>query len=266
MAHAGEEPPVSGTRGSGVIFFSHCTLACAYCQNYKFSQNRQGIERSALELSDMMMELVAAGCHNVNLVSATHYLPAALEALSIAIPRGLRAPIVWNTSGYESQKTLELLEGIVDVYLADLRYSSNAIAGRLSDAPDYVDVNRRALAEMDRQVGPLTTDDDGLAVRGLIVRHLVLPGALSGTPDAMDFIARELSSGTFVSLMAQYYPAHRAHGFPKLARRVSRAEFDQARAALSQAGIVNGWVQELPVDGELPTIAGSRLDPDGAGG
>ncbi len=260
MSHPGEEPPISGTGGSGVVLFSHCTMACAYCQNYRWSQLHEGRDRTAAELAGMLVSLAGAGCHNLNLVSATQYLPAVLEALRLASGEGIRLPVVWNTSGYESPAALELLEGVVDIYLADLRYSRDDAALELSDAPDYVETARAALREMKRQVGVLERDPDGTAARGLIVRHLVLPNDLSGTEDSLRWVASELGRDTFVSLMAQYYPAHRAEGCPEVGRRITRAEWDRTREALAAAGLENGWVQELP-DG-LSGIAGTEIAPD----
>lgn len=262
MSHSGEEPPVSGSSGSGVIFFSHCTMSCAYCQNYRWSQMHEGRDRTAAELAGMFASLADAGCHNLNLVSGTQFLPAVLETLLIASGEGVRLPVVWNTSGYESAAALELLDGVVDVYLADLRYSADRAARELSDAPDYVETARAALREMKRQVGVLEEDPDGTAARGLIVRHLVLPNDLAGTEDSLNWIASELGSDTFVSLMAQYYPAHGTEGRREIGRRITRVEWDRACEALAAAGLENGWVQELP-DG-LSGIAGTEIDPDPA--
>jgi putative pyruvate formate lyase activating enzyme len=261
MPHSGEEPPISGTGGSGVIFFSYCTMSCVYCQNYRMSDQGLGAERSAPDLASMMYALARAGCHNLNLVSATQYVPAVLEALLLAAGNGVSLPVVWNTSGYECRVTLDLLDGVVDVYLTDARYASAEAASKYSDAPDYVAVNRAALREMKRQVGPLELDDRGLARRGLIVRHLVLPAGAAGTEDVLRFVACELGPGTAVSLMAQYYPTHRASDFPEIARRITRDEWAAAVASLEATGIGDGWVQEYP-DG-VPSIAGSEIEPDG---
>jgi putative pyruvate formate lyase activating enzyme len=260
MAHSGEEPPISGANGSGVIFFSHCTMSCAYCQNYRMSQERIGFERSVEDLAGMMSSLARAGCHNLNLVSATQYLPAILEALLLAARAGVSLPVVWNTSGYEGELGLEILDGVIDVYLADARYASADAAARYSDAPDYVEVNRAALREMKRQVGPLETDDRGLARRGLIVRHLVLPGGVAGTEDVLAFVASELGPGVALSLMAQYYPTYRARDFAEIARRITPDEWAEAVRALEATGIGSGWVQEY-LD-EVPEIAGTEVGPD----
>lgn len=260
MPHSGEEPPIAGRRGSGVIFFSHCTMSCRYCQNYRMSHEGRGADRSAADLSSMMSALASAECHNLNLVSGTQYIPAVLDALLLAAGAGVSLPVVWNTSGYECALGLELLDGVVDVYLADARYGSAEAASKYSDAPDYVTVSRAALREMKRQVGGLELDDRGLARRGLIVRHLVLPNGVAGTEDVLAFVAGELGRGVAVSLMAQYYPAHRAAETPEIARRITREEWDAAVRALASSGIDAGWVQEIP--DALSPIAGSEIGPD----
>ena len=262
MAHSGEEPPISGSRGSGVIFFSHCTMKCCYCQNYRMSQLHEGVLRSPEELSAMMASLASRGCHNLNLVTGTQYAHAILEALLRASWSGVSLPVVWNTSGYESRAGLELLDGVVDVYLADLRYASAEAASDYSDAADYVAVNRKALLEMRRQVGGLKTDSEGNAIRGLVVRHLVLPEGASGTEDAMRFVADALGGDTTVSLMAQYHPVHRAAESAVLGRRLRRDEWERAVAALGAAGLDEGWVQDYHE--EPSPIAGTEiaLDPD----
>ena len=260
MSHPGEEPPISGTGGSGVILFSHCTMACVYCQNWRWSQLREGVDRTPGELAAMMCDLARAGCHNLNLVSATQYLPAVLEALLLAYREDVTLPVVWNTSGYESSVAVEFLDGVVDVYLADVRYASDAAAVEYSDAPGYVGVDREALLEMERQVGRLVTDGDGIAARGLIVRHLVLPNEIAGTRAALAFVADTLGRDTFVSLMAQYYPAWRAGECRGTERRITLGEWEAAVAALERAGLENGWVQEFP--GDLPGFAGTEIAPD----
>lgn len=260
MAHHGEEPPISGTGGSGTVFWSHCTMRCCYCQNYRMSRLGEGTDRTIAELSGMVAALRDVGCHNINHVSPTQFLPHVLESLLAAWQAGAVMPLVWNTSGYEAPFALDLLDGVVDVYLCDIRYSSNASAGELSDAPDYVEVNRRALVEMQRQVGALVQDADGIAERGMILRHLVLPNGHAGTADAMRFVSERLGSDTYVSLMAQYYPAYQACEIPELCRRITRAEWAEACAALEAAGIVNGWVQEYPQG--LSPIAGTEIASD----
>jgi len=245
-AHYGEEPPISGGRGSGTIFFSHCTGRCLFCQNYPISQMGAGWEVTAGELAGMMMELQSRGCHNINLVTPTHCVPQFLAALELAAAQGLRIPIVYNTSGYESLETLWLLDGVVDIYLPDAKYADDAVARRLSGFPGYVGHNRAALLEMQRQVGSsLAVDGEGVATRGMIVRHLVLPGGLSQTPQVLSWIAANLSTAAYVSLMAQYFPAHKAVGHPELGRRLRPEEYDAALQALEDSGLGNGWRQEL---------------------
>jgi putative pyruvate formate lyase activating enzyme len=261
MAHPGEEPPLSGSRGSGTVFFSHCTLSCLYCQNCTFSQLGRGRDTDVRGLASMMLELAADGCHNINLVTPTHFTPHVLEALLLAAREGLSIPLVWNTSSYERGDTLELLDGVVDVYLADLRYADSESAREYSDAADYPRVARKALLEMRRQVGHLAVDDEGVALRGLIVRHLVLPENASGTGASMRWVAAALGRETYVSLMSQYYPAHEASGHPVLGRRIARSEWLAAVEALEGAGLSRGWVQGYPED--VPPIAGTNLAPDG---
>ncbi len=260
MAHPGEEPPISGTRGSGTIFMSGCTLACVYCQNARFSQGGEGTPRSTDQLAGMMLALDAMGCHNINIVTPTHHTPAVFAALDLAAAEGLSVPLVWNTSSYETPETLALLDGVVDVYLADIRYADDARAAEYSGAPDYATVARSALREMNRQVGTLRVDAHGIATGGLIVRHLVLPGGVGGTPECLAFVARELGEDTFVSLMSQYYPAHRACNHPAIARRLTATEWDAAVEAHDEAGLTNGWVQGFM--GEVSEIAGDSLEPD----
>ncbi len=258
LAHHGEEPPLSGTRGSGTIFFSGCNMRCAYCQNHRFSQSREGREVFAQELAQIMLTLQARGCHNINLVTPAHVLPQILEGLALAIPQGLRIPLVYNTNAYERRQILELLEGIVDVYLPDMRYGSDDEARTVSDAADYLRYNREAVKEMHRQVGIAQFDRHGLIVRGLIIRHLVLPQDIAGTRTVLDFISRELSPETYVSLMSQYLPAYRALKDPRLCRRISKEEYRAAEEALEKAGLCNGWTQ----DGHgLESLAGIHLKP-----
>ncbi|MDZ7413063.1 MAG: radical SAM protein [candidate division KSB1 bacterium] len=242
--HFGEEPPISGTRGSGILFFSGCALACAFCQNFPMSHWRLGHVVSPATLARAMLFLQRSGAHNINLVTATHFLPRVLEALELAAGQGLRLPVVYNSSGYESLESLHLLEGVVDVYLPDYKYADATLARRYSGAADYPEVCLEALREMLRQVGHLQVDQEGIARRGLLVRHLVLPGALENTERVLAAIARELGPDTHVSLMSQYLPIWEARRFPELMRRVSTEEYQQALAALERHGLEHGWVQE----------------------
>ncbi len=243
--HTGEEPPISGTRGSGTIFLSHCTLNCVYCQNWPISQKGNGKETSIEGLADMMLGLQRRGAHNVNFVTPTQYMPQILEALVLAVDNGFELPIVYNTSGYEAVPALRLLDDIVDVYLPDMRYACDRQAKRYSRARMYSMYNRAAIKEMYRQVGNLVTDEDGIAVRGLIIRHLVLPGGISGTEEIMKFLAHEVSRDVHISLMAQYFPAYLAETMPELNRKITAGEYQAARDAMERYGLTEGWVQEI---------------------
>jgi len=243
-AHFGEEPPLSGNFGSGTIFFTNCNLKCVYCQNYPISQLGNGDKVNLSELAKIMLALQKRKCHNINLVTPTHFVPQILKSLKSAIKMGLHVPIVYNTSGYDSVNTLKLLDGVVDVYLPDARYADNEVARKYSSAPGYFEIMEKALKEMHRQVGDLVTDKIGVARSGLIVRHLVLPEGLSGTKKIMYFIAREISPHTYISLMAQYFPAYQAGQFPLLSRRINREEYREALQTFKEEGLENGWFQK----------------------
>jgi len=234
--HFGEESPLVGRRGSGTIFFTDCNLRCVFCQNSDISHGAEGRQVSAESLAAMMLSLQEQGCHNINFVSPTHQVPGILAALEIAVARGLRVPIVYNTGGYDSVETLRILDGIIDIYMPDCKYSDNETAGRLSRAPDYWDRNREALAEMHRQVGDLACDGNGVAQRGLLVRHLVLPNDLAGTAEVMGFLA-SLSANTYVNVMAQYRPSYQAMEYPELARPITAREYTDAVEMAHEAGI-----------------------------
>jgi putative pyruvate formate lyase activating enzyme len=242
--HAWEEPPISGTHGSGTIFFSGCTGRCRFCQNYPISQLGYGAVVSVERLAGMMLELQRKRAHNINFVTPTHFMPHILAALPYAIEGGLRLPLVYNTSGYECVEALRLLEGVVDLWLPDAKYADNATARRLSGFKNYVEHNWAALREIYRQVGDeLVLDECGLAVRGMIVRHMVLPEGLAGTVEVLRWIADELSPRVHVSLMDQYFPAHRAVGDSVLGRKVTEEEYEAALDAFDAAGLENGWCQ-----------------------
>ena len=243
--HHGEEPPLSGTKGSGTIFFTNCNLRCLYCQNYPISQLGNGAERTPGELACQMLWLQEQGCHNLNLVTPTHFMPQILKALGIARDRGFNLPIVYNTSGYEAVESLRLLDGIVDIYLPDMRYSDDKAALKYSIAPHYPEINRAAVKEMYRQVGNLAFDENGIAKRGIIIRHLVLPNGLSGTESIMKFLAEEISRDVYISLMSQYFPAYKANGHKELSRRTTTDEYNDACRIMEKYGLENGWVQEL---------------------
>ncbi len=246
-AHTGEEPAISGTKGSGTIFFGNCNLMCVYCQNFQISQDPSGQSHNEVTVSRLANRMLHVqndlGCHNLNLVSPTHYMPQIMRALLEAVPRGFRLPIVYNTNAYDEVSTLQELEGVVDIYLPDLKYASNSIAMKLSDVAHYVPSARAAIKEMYRQVGQLEVDDDGIAVKGLIIRHLILPSDLSGSEDSMKWIAAELSPLVTVSVMSQYYPRHKALEIPLLARSINSAEHRKVINILDVLGMENGWLQ-----------------------
>lgn len=243
--HRGEEPPISGSKGSGTIFFSGCTLRCVFCQNYPISQQNSGETVSTAELARRMLQLQQRGAHNINLVTPTHWTPQILAALWLAIPQGLDIPLVWNSSGYESLDALQLLDGVVSIYLPDMKYSDDVQAAALSAAPEYVRVNRLAVLEMLRQVGHLLLDDKGIARQGLIIRHLVLPEGRAGSAETLPWIAEHLGVETHIALMSQYFPAHTAANLEGMNRPLTAVEYDAAVDALESAGLENGWVQEL---------------------
>lgn len=242
--HFGEEPPLVGRRGSGTIFFTNCNLRCIFCQNYEISQCGRGFQVQAEDLAEIMISLQERGCHNINLVTPSHQVPGILRALDIAAGRGLTIPIVYNTGGYDAVETLRLLDGVIDIYMPDAKYGSNQIADALSSAPDYVDRMKEALREMHRQVGDLVVHN-GIAERGMIIRHLVLPGALAGTEEVMRFIAGELSVSSYVNIMPQYRPAWKVPeadpGFHALHRAITQAEFDDALEIARRAGLSRGF-------------------------
>jgi len=258
LPHHGEEPPISGSRGSGTIFFSHCNMSCLYCQNYEFSQSGEGREVEVEELAEFMLHLEGLGCHNINLVTPTHVLPQILEALNLAVAKGLKIPLVYNTSGYESARMIKMLDGIMDIYLADMRYADNAMGIRYSCVPDYPQYNREAVKEMHRQVGIADIDNRGIIKRGLVIRHLVLPNNISGTEKIMKFIAAELSPDTYVSLMSQYLPCYRAFKFKEISRRPTKEEYRAAEEAMHKYGLYNGWTQDA---GGLERFAGVNIKP-----
>jgi len=245
--HHGEEPVLSGTQGSGTIFFTHCNLKCVYCQNYYFSQLDAGESVSIEQLSDMMLLLQKKGCHNVNFVSPTHYVPQILLSLRIAYERGLRIPLVYNSGGYDLTNTLKLLRGIIDIYMPDMRYADDEKAKKYSDAVDYAKHNRAAVREMHEQVGDLAINESGVAQKGLIIRLLVLPEKISGAKKTLRFIADKISGATFLSLMSQYYPTYKSYNYRKISRGVSAAEYKEVVEEAGRLGLNNGWIQEGPL-------------------
>lgn len=241
--HFGEEPPISGEKGSGTFFFTNCSLRCVYCQNYPISQMGKGKKVSTLELSEKFLDLQRKGAHNLNLVTPTHFIPQILEALSFAWDKGFSLPIVYNTSGYESEIALSLLDGVIDIYLPDMRYSEDDKAFTFSKAERYVKINQRNIREMYRQAGNLKLDSSGLAISGVIVRHLVLPENVAGSLKTFDFLANKISNKIWVSLMGQYFPAYKAKNFPPLDRRIKRHEYDLALGYFGRCGLSSGWAQ-----------------------
>lgn len=250
--HTGEEPPISGTAGSGTVFFSNCTMCCVYCQNYPISQLGHGNVMAPEDLASAMLRLEARGAHNINLVTPTQHLPGIARAIAEARRRGLTLPVVYNTSGYECPETIRMLEGIVDIYLADMRYSDPEAARRYSDAPDYPQVNRLAIRAMFETVGLLECRS-GVATSGLVIRHLVLPGEIAGTEATFEFISRGVSRDVHVSLMCQYFPANRASEIPELSRRITWAEYRRAVDLLARFGLESGWIQDM--DGKSQPVA-----------
>jgi putative pyruvate formate lyase activating enzyme len=243
--HRGEEPPISGTNGSGTIFLSGCSLKCVFCQNFPISQFGNGEEITTVELASRMLKLQKQRVHNINFVTPTHFLPQILAALWLAIPQGFSLPILWNSSGYEKVDALKLLDGIVSIYLPDMKYSDDVAAVEISSAPDYCRINRAAVTEMLRQVGHLRVDDNGIATEGMIVRHLVLPEGRAGSLETIPWIAENLGQETNIALMSQYFPAHKASEISGMNRPVHHDEYDAAVQALEETGLENGWVQDL---------------------
>lgn len=225
--HMGEEPPLTGTGGSGTIFFGHCNLKCIFCQNYEISHSGEGREVTAPELAEEMLKLQRSGCHNINLVTPTHYAHLIVAALPAAIDGGLELPLVWNCGGFESVEVIKLLDGIVDIYMPDIKYGDDRYSIKYSKAPFYFRAAKEAAKEMHRQVGDLEIDDRGIARRGMIIRHLVMPGDIAKTEKILTFIADEISKESYVNIMDQYNPCYRAVEFPEINRRISMAEFDK---------------------------------------
>ncbi len=236
-AHFGEEAPLVGLRGSGTIFFTQCNLGCLFCQNWTISHTGEGNIYSFEDLAEIMLSLQKCGCHNINLVTPTHQVPAILRALEIAINMGLKVPIVYNCGGYESVETLKILDGVVDIYMPDFKYADPEAAMKYSKAQDYPSVVRAAVRAMHRQVGDLVTDNKGIALRGLLVRHLVLPGGIADTEAIVKFLAQEISPNTYINIMAQYYPCYQADKFPPLDRRLTNEEYKKAVKTAKDAGL-----------------------------
>ena len=250
--HFGEEDCLRGCKGSGTIFFSGCNLRCVFCQNFDISWRLQGAPAPPARLATMMLELQAQGCHNINFVTPEHVVPQIIEALPLAIEGGLQLPIVYNTSAYDSMESLELMDGIVDIYMPDFKYWDPEMARKYSKVADYPEVARRTVKEMHRQVGELVMGENGLAKRGLIVRHLVMPENIAGTREVMRWIARELSPTTYVNVMAQYYPAGKVSRseYAGINRRVTACEYEEALDEACRAGL-------LRLDPRRPSYCGT---------
>lgn len=235
--HMGEEDPLRGWRGSGTIFFTRCNLRCQYCQNHDISQTDSGDEVEPEQIATMMLELQALGCHNINFVSPSHVVPQIMAAVLIAAKAGLKIPLVYNTGGYDSMAMLQLLDGVIDIYMPDMKYSDQETARRYSKIRNYPQVNQEAVREMFRQVGDLEIDEQGVAKRGLLIRHLVLPEGIAGTEEIVRFISENLSANTYLNLMDQYRPAFKAHNYPELNRRLTNQEYQSAVDAAVKAGL-----------------------------
>ncbi len=248
--HHGEEPAISGSRGTGAIFFGNCNMRCVYCQNYHFSQNpghQASREMDFHTLAERMIYLQdELGCHNISFISPSHFVPQLVRAVLEAVPMGLRVPIVYNTNAYDSVASLQALDGIVDIYLPDLRYASDAWAAKFSHTSDYVTRARWAILEMHRQVGDeLVLDGWGLAQRGLIIRHLILPNRLAGSYDSLSWLVHDISPNVTVSIMSQYYPAHLATQIAELCRKISASEYSEVLELVDKLGLENGWIQGM---------------------
>jgi putative pyruvate formate lyase activating enzyme len=243
--HHGEEPPISGAMGSGTVFFSHCNLKCLFCQNYPISQMGAGHPMTAADLGGRILDLERKGAHNVNFVTPTPHVPQLLGALLAAREKGFSLPVVYNTSGYESLETLSLLDGIVDIYLPDMKYRSGELSGSASGAADYPEYNARAIGEMLRQVGPLECDGKGIARRGVLIRHLVLPGRVEETERVLAFLRGEYGERIPISLMGQYFPAYRAMEVPGYGRKLSADEYGRAVETAERLGLTEVFLQEI---------------------
>jgi len=243
--HFGEEEFLVGTKGSGTVFFSYCVMRCVFCQNYAISQLGEGKEVDIDTLAEIMLSLQGRGCHNINLVSPSHVVPQIVEAVTEAVKRGLKVPLVYNTGGYDDVETLKLLEGIVDIYMPDLKFADNEKARRYTGCRSYFDIAKKAIKEMHRQVGDLELDGQGIAVKGLIVRHLVMPNDVADSEKVLEFLAHEISPNTVVNVMAQYYPAFKAVAYPEISRRISRQEYlrvvEVARGLSLHRALLSRW-------------------------
>jgi putative pyruvate formate lyase activating enzyme len=249
VAHHGEEPVLSGTRGSGTIFFGNCNLRCVFCQNFQISQDPETQRNNELSIHSLAEKMVylqdEVKCHNINLVSPTHYIPQIVRAVMEAIRMGLHLPLVYNTGSYDSLETIKSLDGIISIYLPDLKYASDDLSEKFSKAPDYVKHSRAAIKEMYRQAGDIITDENGIAVKGMIVRHLILPDRLAGSDNSLRWLVNEISPSVTVSIMSQYYPTANARKVPQLGRSISLKEYREVVNLVNELGLENGWIQEM---------------------
>jgi len=243
--HYGEEPPISGEKGSGTIFFTNCNLSCVFCQNFPISQLSNGNFITTEKLADKMIGLQNKGANNINLVTPTHVYPMIAETIFIAKQKGLKIPILSNCGGYESKEVLELIEPFIDIYMPDMKYSSNEMAKKYSKIDNYVENNRTAIKEMHRQKGTLKFGDNDMAIKGILIRHLVLPNNIAGSKDTFNFVANEISYDTYMSVMAQYHTANISHTIQELNRKVTQEEYDKVVEDFDNSGLYNGWLQEL---------------------
>jgi putative pyruvate formate lyase activating enzyme len=241
FAHCGEEAPLVGTGGSGTIFFAGCSLKCLFCQNHEISMDAQGIVFSPANMARAMVGLQERGCHNINFVTPTHYVPQIVRSVGLAIDMGLTVPLVYNCGGYESVEVLKLLDGIVDIYMPDIKFMDGELSKRYCNAPDYPERVTEAVIEMQRQVGDLVIDENGIACRGLLIRHLVMPSLLDDTRAVLRFVKESVSKDAFVNIMAQYHPCYRSHEFAELSRRISQAEFAAALQYARDIGLKRAY-------------------------
>ncbi|MFC1737642.1 radical SAM protein [Planctomycetota bacterium] len=246
--HFGEERPLVGKGGSGAIFLTNCSLRCVFCINWEISQGGQGKPRSIEDMAEMMLHLQKIGCHNINVVTPTHYSPHIVLAVDIAAGKGLRLPLVYNTCGWERLEILKKLDGIVDIYLPDFKYSDGKMAAKYSSAAEtYPEITKAALLEMHRQVGVAKPAKDGLMYRGLMIRHLVMPNRVGGTKRIIEWIAQNLPEDTYLNIMSQYRPMHKAFDYPQIARRITREEYAEAVKWAKKAGLTNLDIQGYPL-------------------
>lgn len=243
--HFGEEPPISGWKGSGTIFFTHCNLKCCYCQNYPISNLGNGNIYSLPKLANVMLNLEKKGAHNINLVTPTHFTPQIVKSLELARKDGLKIPIVYNCGGYESEETLKFLEGIVDIYMPDAKYANSFYSKKYSNADNYFEVNKKALKEMYRQVGNLYIDKNGIAQKGILIRHLVLPGNVCESKEILKFIKEEISPDVYLSIMSQYHPCYKAFDFSEISQPLTAKEYQEVLNFARKIGLKNIWSQPL---------------------